>query len=145
MNAITNEVHPTRIVSIEDLRASAQVANDVEPRVDDLIVQLRARSRRAAAEMVERFTPSMRRVARSRACAADAEDIVQEAMLIALTATKLPDSVEGLGRWLHGVVYRLANTRNGRRAGEDLVDAVACLEDATYDFDPPNAARGEEP
>lgn len=143
MNAVTNDVFPTRIVSIQDLRASAPV-NDVEPAVDPLIAQLRARSRRAAAEMYKRFAPSMLEIARSRTRAADAEDVVQEAMLIALTVKKLPDSVEGLGRWLLGVVYRLTDARNAIRAREDLVDAVACLEDPACETDPPNAGE-EEP
>ena len=65
-------------------------------------------------------------------------------MIAALTAKKIPDTVDELGRWLNGIVYRFVRARSARGASEDLVDAVACLDDPTYDFDPPNAARDDD-
>ncbi len=137
----------TRLVTIQDLARTPQgaPANDVAPPpADELIIKLRARSRSAASEMYRRFAPGMLAVARKRMSAADADDIVQQAMLVVLTSTKIPDTVDGLRRWLHGVVYRLIDTRKSHRAGEVLVDADACILDPRCDFDPLDAARDED-
>lgn len=137
----------TRLVTLQDLARTPQCTpanDDAPPPADDLIIKLRAHSRSAASEMYRRFAPSMLRVARKRTSAADAEDIVQQAMLIVLTANKVPDTVDGLRRWLHGVVYRLVGTNKSHRAGEVLVDADLCILDPRCDFDPLDAARDED-
>ena len=114
-------------------------ANDVKPGVDPLIVGLRARSRRAAADMYRRFAPSMRALAQKRVPQADVDDVVQDAMLVALTSpeTAVPNDVAALEEWLHALVRRVALSRRPRGAREIVVDAVACLEDGRIDDDLP--------
>ena len=96
---------------------------------DPLIEALRSRSRRAASELHRRFAPSMLAMAKKRVPRDDADDIVQDAFLMALRAPSYPETLADLERWLHGLLFRAIDARRRTTARENLVDAVQCLLD----------------
>ena len=97
--------------------------------------------RQAAATLVARHDAALRRTARRfSACAADAEDAYQRALLVALR--KAPDiESAALARWMHAVTRNEA--RAVRRERERLLRAVpGCHLDAGPD--PHDRAEGRE-
>ena len=135
-STVTNRVHSVSDVTKNNVVTLA--ANDVTNAIDPLIAGLRARSRRAASELHRRFARSMLSVAKQRV-QSDAEDIVQDAFIIALEspAESFPRDVAALETWLHGIVHRVVKTRRVCRAREVLVDAVTLLDDPRVDHDAP--------
>jgi DNA-directed RNA polymerase specialized sigma24 family protein len=112
---------------------------------DPLLQGLRSRKRSAAAELYRRFQPMLLDVATKRAGASDAEDIVQDAMLVALTAKSYPDTIAALASWLTRLVLRGTRDRRNALMETDLRDSDVCISDAAVlgeeIFDP----RGDQP
>jgi DNA-directed RNA polymerase specialized sigma24 family protein len=115
---------------------------------DPLLQGLRSRKRSAAAELYRRFRPMLLEVATKRAGESDAEDIVEDAMLIALTALtakSYPDTIVLLESWLERLVLRGTRDRRNALIETDLRDSDECISDGQVPgeeiFDP----RGDQP
>lgn len=103
------------------------------PTVDesDLIAALRRRDEVAFAEMVDRYTPSMLRVARGYVRTHEtAEEVVQDAWLALLKGVGTFEGRSSLRTWLFTVLINIAKTRGVRerrdgdvaRPSEGVVD-----------------------
>jgi RNA polymerase sigma-70 factor (ECF subfamily) len=100
------------------------------PPDDELIQRLRARDETAFMELVERLTPSMRRVARMFVASdAVADECVQEAWLGVLQGIDRFEGRASLRTWIFRILVNIAKTRGKREsrsvpfatlAGDDL-------------------------
>jgi RNA polymerase sigma-70 factor (ECF subfamily) len=98
--------------------SSPTAAQDAIPRPDaDLVAQLRAGDESAMAQLVDEWSPTMLRVARSFVGSAQsAEDVVQDAWLGMLTGLARFEGRSSLRTWTFSILVNRARTRGTREA-----------------------------
>jgi len=127
--------------------ARADYPSGVQPALSDqeLIARLRARDEAAFMQLVDRLSPSMRRVARMFVSSdAVADECVQEAWLGVLQGIDRFEGRSSLRTWIFRILVNIAKTR-GQREGRSVPFATLAGDDLdrpTWDpsaFDTPGA------
>lgn len=107
----------------------------------ELVAALRARDEAAFADLVDRHTPAMLRVARGYVASNEiAEEVVQEAWIALLKGIDTFEGRSSLRTWLFTVLINIAKTR-GLRERKDRDTAIAAYTGGTVD---PARFRGSD-